>query len=585
MAFDGITISCIVKELSDALTGGRIYKIAQPESDALVLTVRREKDQAKLLLSANASLPLIYMTDRSYVNPMTAPGFCMLLRKHLSNGRIISITQPGLERIVRIRIQHLDEMGDLKEKSLLIEIMGKHSNIIFIDENEKIIDSIKHISGLVSSVREVLPGRDYFIPQTQDKIDPLLTDNAASLLIANAKPADPVYKALYTTYTGISPCIAQELCHRANVDSSLPLGTLSEADLHAIEKNFAALIDNVKAGTFSPNIVFENRAPREYAAVTLTMYEDDVRKDYDSVSALLEAYYAEKDAVTRIRQKSTDLRKIVSTHLERNIKKYDLQIRQLADTEKRDTYKIYGELLHTYGYSAKPGDRSLTCDNYYTGEKVTIPLDNTLTPAENAQRYFDKYGKMKRTNEALTELTKEVKSEIDHLESVMTSLDIAEKEDDLTQIKEELIQTGYIRRKGGSKKAKLTGKPLHFRDADGYDFYVGKNNFQNDELTFGFATGGDWWFHAKHAPGSHVILKNPYVGRDGTKELPDHVFEEAAALAAYYSKIKDQPKVEVDYTIKKNVKKPGGGAPGFVVYYTNYSMAIAPTIDGLTQVE
>ncbi len=508
----------------------------------------------------------------------------MLLRKHLSNGRILSVTQPGLERIVRIRIQHLDEMGDLKEKSLLIEVMGKHSNIIFVDENDRIIDSIKHISGLVSSVREVLPGRDYFIPKTQDKIDPILTENAPSLLSGAAKPADPVQKALYTTYTGISPCIAEEVCHRAGVDSSLPIGTLSSADLTAIEKSFAAIIDNVKSGTFSPNIVFENRAPREYAAVTLTMYEDDVRRSYDSISSLLEAYYAEKDAVTRIRQKSTDLRKIVSTHLERNIKKYDLQIRQLEDTKKRDTYKVYGELLHTYGYSAKQGDKSLTCENYYTGEEVTIPLDDTKTPAENAQRYFDKYGKMKRTYEVLTELTKEVKSEIDHLESVMTSLDIAEKEDDLTQIKEELIETGYIRRKGGGKKAKLTGKPLHYRDADGYDFYVGKNNFQNDELTFGFATGGDWWFHAKHAPGSHVILKNPYAGKDNG-ELPDHVFEEAAALDAYYYKVKDQPKVEVDYTIKKNVKKPGGGAPGFVVYYTNYSMAIAPTIEGLSQVE
>ena len=292
---------------------------------------------------------------------------------------------------------------------------------------------------------------------------------------------------------------------------------------------------------------------------------------------MLERYYAERETVTRIRQKSIDLRRIVQTALERNVKKYDLQLRQMEDTKKRDTYKIYGELLNTYGYSAEPGAKTLEAVNYYTGEPVTIPLDDTLTAQENAQRYFDKYGKMKRTYEALSELTVQVKEEIEHLESILSALDIAMQEEDLVQIREELIESGYIRRKGGAKKAKITSKPFHYMSSDGFHLYVGKNNFQNDELTFKFATGGDWWFHAKQMPGSHVLLKT-----EG-KEVPDRAFEEAAKLAAYYSRGREQDKVEIDYIQKKHVKKPAGAKPGFVVYYTNYSMAIDSDISDLTE--
>ena len=249
----------------------------------------------------------------------------------------------------------------------------------------------------------------------------------------------------------------------------------------------------------------------------------------------------------------------------------------MEDTKKRDTYKVYGELLNTYGYSAAPGAKTLEAVNYYTGEPVTIPLDDTLTAQENAQRYFDKYGKMKRTYEALSELTVQVKEEIEHLESILSALDIAMQEEDLVQIREELIDSGYIRRKGGAKKAKITSKPFHYMSSDGFHLYVGKNNFQNDELTFKFATGGDWWFHAKQMPGSHVILKT-----EG-KEVPDRAFEEAARLAAYYSRGREQDKVEIDYIQKKHVKKPAGAKPGFVVYYTNYSMAIDSDISALTE--
>lgn len=580
MAFDGITVANIAKELNHDLTGGRIYKIAQPESDELLITIKNNGTQYRLLLSADASLPLIYLTDKNKQSPMTAPGFCMLLRKHLQNARILDITQPGLERIIRIRMEHLNEMGDLCQKTLVIEIMGKHSNIIFLNEENIIIDSIKHISGMVSSVREVLPGREYFIPHTQDKLDPLelLTASENDFFKKFSSMPMPSYKALYSAYTGLSPIIAQEICCLAGVDGDMPANVLDEHALKQIYVNLISILEKVKNGFFEPNIIYDNNTPIEFASIPLTIYRDKNNTRFSTISEVLEHYYEEKNTITRIRQKSADLRRIVQTALERNVKKYDLQLKQIRDTEKRDKYRIYGELLNTYGYNVEPGAKSMEALNYYTNENITIPLDETLTPSENAKKYFDKYGKLKRTFEALSELTVEVKEEIEHLESISTALDIALQEEDLVQIKEELIESGYIRRKGGGKKAKITSKPFHYLSSDGFHMYVGKNNYQNDELTFKFATGNDWWFHAKKKPGSHVIVKS-----EG-KELPDTTFEEAARLAAYYSKGREQEKVEIDYLKKKDVKKPNGAKPGFVVYYTNYSMMIDSDISNIEQV-
>lgn len=577
MAFDGVTIANVVKEMNDELIGGRLYKIAQPESDELLITVKTSTGQKRLFISAGASLPLIYLTDNNKPSPMTAPNFCMLLRKHLQNGRIVSITQPGLERIIHIEIEHLDEMGDLCRKTLVIEIMGKHSNIIFCNENNMIIDSIKHVSAAVSSVREVLPGKPYFIAQTQDKLDALTVEYSTFFEAITSKP-QPVFKALYGSFAGISPILAQELCYEAGIDGEQPTAALNEEAYHRLFAAFEVMVNTIKSGRFSPNIAYTGSQPVDFAAIPLTMYTSGADKtvSYNSMSTLLESYYAEKNTLTRIRQKSADLRRIVQTALERNVKKYDLQLRQMKDTEKRETYRIYGELLNTYGYSAQPGDKSLETINYYTNEPITIPLDPTLTAIENAKKYFEKYNKMKRTYEALSELTKEVKEEIDHLETISAALDIALQEEDLVEIKEELTESGYIRRKGGGKKIKITSKPFHYLSSDGFHIYVGKNNYQNDELTFKFATGNDWWFHAKGMPGSHVIVKT-----ESAEELPDQTFEEAGRLAAYYSKGRGQEKVEIDYIQKKHVKKPGGAKPGFVVYYTNYSLMIDSNIEGI----
>lgn len=591
MAFDGITIANLAKELNDLLAGGRIQKVAQPEKDELILTIK-QYDIYKLFLSADASLPLVYLTENTKPNPLTAPNFCMLLRKHFNSARIISITQPGLERSLDIKIEHLDELGDLTVKHLIIEIMGKHSNIILCDENYIIVDSIKHISGFVSSVREVLPGRSYFLPQTVEKAD-LLTLTFDELKQFVLEKPLPLAKALYTGLTGISPVMAEELCHRAGLSSDQSANTLSEdfgLHLFKVLERFSEII---KEGAFSPCIIFKDDVPVEFSAVPLSCYEEHPAenmeiKQYDSISTVLEDYYAKKNQITRIRQKSADLRRIVNTAIERESKKYDLQLKQLKDTEKRDNYKVYGELITAYGYGVEPGSKSMQALNYYTNEEITIPLDETLSPMENAKKYFEKYNKLKRTYEALSVYIRETKEALDYMESVRLSLDLALTEDDLNAIKEELIESGYLRRhidknsKKKPQKIKLKNTPLHYLSSDGYHLYVGKNNLQNDELTFQFATGADWWFHAKGIPGSHVILKTNGVS---TEDLPDRVFEEAAALAAYYSKGRDGEKVEIDYVEKKQVKKPAGGKPGFVVYYTNYSMMASPDISTLTLLE
>lgn len=573
MAFDGIVIANLVTELNQTALHARIYKIAQPEKDALLLTLKGSCGQKRLFLSASASLPLIYLTDTNKPSPMTAPNFCMLLRKHIANGRIVRIWQPDMERVIHFEIEHLDDLGDLRKKTLTIELMGKHSNLIFTDENNKIIDSIKHVSAQVSSVREVLPGREYFVP-TQGKQNPLLADEAQFRERVLEKPLTAA-KAIYTAYTGISPCAANEICYRAGVDADAPTASLSGEEKIHLCHNFLWMMQDIKEEKFFPNIVLEDRRPLEFSSVQLTQYKHLECEKAASISEILEHFYAARDTYTRIRQKSVDLRKIVATALDRNHKKYQLQLKQLKDTEKRDKYKVYGELIHTYGYNLEEGARSFEALNYYTNEKIKIPLDPQLTPMENSKKYFEKYNKLKRTYEALSELTIETKTEIEHLESIATSLDIALKEDDLVQIKEELTEYGYIRRKGHEKRQKVKSRPFHYRSSDGFDIYIGKNNYQNEELTFKFANGTDWWFHAKKMPGSHVVVKA------NGQELPDRTFEQAAMLAGYYSQGRDAQKLEIDYLQRKNVKKPNGSAPGFVVYYTNYSMAVHPDITGI----
>ncbi len=588
MALDGIVIANIVHELKYTLSGGRINKIAQPEKDELLITIKgQNRGVYKLFLSAGAGMPLIYLTESTKANPMTAPNFCMLLRKHLNSSKILDITQPGLERVVSIKIEHMDELGDLKIKYLIIELMGKHSNIIFCDDSMNIIDSIKRVNQFMSSVREVLPGREYFIPETTNKLNPLTIDYPVFKSDILNK-SQSIGKAVYTSLTGISPLIANEICYRASIDSGESTSVLNEDTGLHLYRNFERVIQLVKDNQFSPHIVMDERGPIEFSSIPLTCYSDTACeiKSLPSASAMLETYYASKNALSRMQQKSADLRKLVANAIERSAKKYDLQLKQLQDTEKRDKYKVYGELITAYGYGLEQGQKELAALNYYNNEEILIPLDPALTPMENAKRYFEKYNKQKRTYEALTSLIQETKDEITHLESIRAALEIAADVNDLAELKHELMEYGYIKKKfnikksgsrdGGGKSTK--SKPFHYISSDGYHIYVGKNNYQNEELTFKLADGADWWFHAKNLPGSHVIVKS------GMDELPDRTFEEASRLAAYYSGAKNMDKVEIDYTQRKNIKKPNGSKPGFVIYSTNYSMIADTDISDIKEV-
>ncbi len=582
MALDGFVISNLVHELNNELVNGRINKIYQPEKEELILQINNNRKNYKLFLSANATIPLVSLTNENKDNPQNPPAFCMLLRKHLNNARIISIKQAGLERIIRIKIEHYDELGDLSYKFLIIELMGRHSNIIFCNEEDTILDSIKRVSHAVSSIREVLPGRKYFQPEEIRKIDPLSLNNEDFNENVLNKPL-PLFKSLYTSLTGFSPLMANELCYRADIDSSKSANELSGEEQSSLYESFQNLVGQVESKDYTSNIIYKNEKPHEFSCFRLGLYEDSQIKEFTSISEVLETFYVSKINTNTIHQKSANLRKVVSNAIERTSKKLDLQLKQYGDTKKREDFRIYGELINTYGYNVDPKDKKFSATNYYNGEEVEIPLNPHLTMAENAQKYFTKYNKLKRTYETLTIKIKDTKKELEHLDSIKTYLEMATTEADLHGIREELMDFGYVRRRIQGKKNKkqkiVKSNPYHYVSSDGIHMYVGKNNYQNDDLTFKLASSDDWWFHTKEIPGSHIIVKS------NAHELPEKTFEEAARLAAHYSKGRDSGKAEIDYTQKKHLNKPRGGKPGFVTYQTYKSTVASSDIRGIEEIK
>jgi len=573
MAFDGIVISNLTYELNTNLVGGRISKISMPEDNELIFTIKNNAKTYRLLVSASASLPLVYLTDVNKPAPKVAPAFLMLLRKYIGTAKINDIFQMGLERILCFELEHLNELGDLSHKRMYIEIMGKHSNIIFTDENNKIIDSIKRISANMSSLREVLPGREYFLPEELKKKDLLNTKLEEFIEILKSKEY-PLSKSIYMNFAGISPLIAEEIILRASLPSQAPSTSLGELEYTHLFHTIQNLLEDINTHNFTPNIIYKGEEAIEFSSISLYSYEgkEYKKKSFDSVSKMLYDFYSSREAFVLNRQKSSDLRRIVNTALERASKKYDLQEKQLQDADKKDIYRVYGDLLNTYGYSLKGGESSFTTENFYDDNKeITIPLDKNKSAKENAKKYYDKYAKLSRTTKALSEEILKTKNDMEHLQSIQTALEVSSDDESLSQIRQELVDFGYIKKHSSAKKQKITSHPYHYISSDGYDIYVGKNNYQNEELTFKVATGNDWWFHAKGIPGSHVILKS-----NNEEELPDRAYEEAAALAAFYSKSKDADKVEVDYIQKKNIKKVAGAAPGFVIYHSNWSMVATP---------
>ena len=595
MAFDGLFLSALVSEFKTTISGGKISKIVQSEKDEIQLTIKKEKQQFFLHLSANPSIPLVYLSDKGKTAPLTAPNFCMALRKHIGNGLIQDITQAsrnlpeqGLERVLLLHISHRDELGDIGIKYLSIEIMGKYSNIILLKEDFTILDAIKRISSAQSSVREVLPGRKYFIPD-QFKKENLLCFPLESLqaLLENKKnpntgrdsDMENLSDLLFQSFSGLSPLSAREISLDAGLPIDKDMDSLSASDFESLSDAIRRLRLRISEGDFSPQILYENEKAFDFSALPVQQYKGNPAfhaDNFRSPSELLTFYYGGKEKEDRVRQKSADLKKQCSTLLERVSKKLSLQEKQLKDTEKKERFRIFGELLTTYGYSLKGGEKELVCENYYNGQEEHIPLDESLSPIENAKKYFEKYDKAKRTEMNLSTQVKESKNTLEHLQSILNSLSTAENAEDLEDIRREMGEYGYMKPISQKKKKERKedkSSPRIFRSSDGYLLYVGKNNYQNEEVSFQIAEGRDFWFHVKGSAGSHVIAKTE--GKS-LEELPDRLFEEAAELAAYFSSEKESAKVEVDYTERKNLKKVVGGAPGFVIYHQNYSILVTP---------
>ena len=586
MAYDGFAVAATVRELNDRLLMGSISKVAQPEKDELLLSIKNNRQIQRLLISADPSLPLLRLREDNELSQAAAPSFCMSLRKHIGGGRIMRIYQPGrdlehegLERIVVFEIEHLDELGDLSRKRLVCELMGKYSNIILLREDGTILDSIKHVGMLTSSVREVLPGRDYFIPDQSHKEDPvgLLSEGGRKRFSDRlTSSGNSLRKAIYMDFTGFSPVMAEELCFRAGLDSDRYTLELSSDEQDCLYEAFLSMMEPVSTGSFEPNIIYEGDAPVEFSAIPLHHMEGGTyeSRGFSSMSEVISLYYEERAKRGRIRSKSEDIRHTLRQLTERCAKKLELQEKQFADAAKLDRYRIYGELINTYGYGLSGGEKELRCQNYYDeGREIVIPLDDRLSARDNAKRYFDRYQKLKRTREALTGQIEESRQRLWHLDSLTQALSMAETEGDLNAIRQEMREYGYISshaEKGRQRKQELRSEPMHFVSSDGIEIYVGRNNYQNEELSFRLSDPSDWWFHAKGVAGSHVIA------RTGQRELPDATCLEAAALAAYYSRAGSEDKVEVDYVQRKELRRVPKAAPGYVIYHTNYSIVIEP---------
>ena len=574
MAFDGIMISAVTHQLSDLLTGGRIDKVHQPENDEIILHIRSRGANHRLLLCANASFARMHLVQAAAKeNPLAAPMFCMLLRKHLQGGRIISVGQPDFDRVIHINIENFDEMGETVQKTLIMEIMGKYSNIILTD-GMTTLDSIKHVSYGQSSVRQILPGRAYTPPPGQNKINPLCLDKQTFLDICAQNEALAAAKLIFQNHTGIGPLSAAIICQIAQIEPDQPVPQNKRADLFAAFDNTMKSVIN---GDFTPFVIFNHKAvPDKFAVIGQHIYDVNFAKSFDNPSVLAEFYFAAKDSGEALRQRSQDLRKHVQNLIERAVKKSQMHEATLDDIADRETLRLYGELITASIYAINTGDKMLQTTNFYDENmpQINIPLNPQKTAPENAQIYFAKYNKQKRTYTALQTQISQNMDELQYLEGIREAIGNSIELADLAQIREELAEQGFIKKKlQNSKKQKNKDKkarPLHYISSDGFDIFVGKNNAQNDELTLRFADQADIWLHTKNIPGSHVIL------RTAGSQPTDTALEEAAMLAAYYSRARAGSLVPVDYCPRRQVKKPSGAKPGFVIYDGHKTAYITP---------
>ena len=578
MALDGLVIHSIVNELHNKLLGGKIDKVYQPENDEVVLHIRNNKENFKLVLSCSASNPRVYLANNyKKENPINAPMFCMLFRKHIQGGNIVAVSQVGFERIIKISVESFDELKEKTTKDIIIEIMGRHSNIILTHSlDDKIIDSAKRITPSVSRVRQILPGQTYILPPAQDKLNPI--DNIDIDLFKNTLNNfdGSIFKAIYSKFLGISPVIAKEICFRANVDDNTSVNEISSEDINKVYNEFISLFKDIKNNIYNPSMVIDESIDKvlDFSCINLNQFSNLSIINDDSISKILENYYATKDIKDRIHQRSSDLRKSISIKLDRLYNKLNKQQKELLESENADIYKVKGELITSYIYIIEKGIENIEVPNFYDPEykNIKISLNKNFTPSENAQKYFKKYNKMKTAKKEITSQIEITKEEVNYLENILLSIENCETLAELMDIREELTKVGYLRGKINNKKeTKLTTKPHEFISSDGFKILVGKNNKQNDHLTLKIASNDDIWMHTKNIPGSHVIIKT-----DG-KEVSDETIFEGAMLAAYFSKSKLSSQVPVDYTKKKNIKKPNGAKPGMVIYETNSTIYVTPT--------
>lgn len=576
MALDGIFIHSIIEELKHTILNGRIDKVSQPEKDEIVLSIKNERKTYKLLISSSSVYPKIHFTKISKVNPMQPPMFCMVLRKHLNTAKLIKIHQLDTDRVVLLDFETTDELGFNSIYTLVIEIMGRHSNITLIRQRDNMImDSIKHITPEINSVRSVYPGIKYIFPPTSTKLNPFdysIEDFKLYIIENNIKYDRNFFSKVFT---GVSSQFSKELTYQINNSGK----ELTESNLEYIYNYSVKRFENIKNGEFCFSGYSLNGVVKDFYCQKLTHLCEYDERIFNSPSDLIEEFYFEKDKADRLNNKSSDLQKLVNINLDRCNKKMQILNNNLEECDRKDTYKIYGELLTANIYSLKKGDTSAKLQNYYSEdlEYIEIKLDPNKTPSENIQYYFKKYGKLKKTEEAAKTQLEVTEQEMEYLSSVLTNIKNAEDYESIEEIKRELMETGYIKFKKASNKKIKTTKPMKFISSDGIEIYVGKNNFQNDYLTLKFADKRDIWMHTKNIPGSHIIIKN-----FGT--VPDKTLEEAAMLAAFYSKAKESTKVAVDYTEVRNVHKPNGSKPGMVIYYTNRTIYIDPKKPEIEQV-
>ena len=576
MPLDALCLSGLVGELKGALEGAKIDKIYQPGRDEVVMALRSSGGNVRLLLSASPNHPRPQLTELTLENPDKPPMFCMLLRKHLTGARVLDVTQPHLERLVEFRLEALDELGDRVERKLVLEVMGRRANLILLDGAGRIIDCLRRVDADMSSQRQVLPGLFYHLPPALDKADPTEVDQEVWNQLWQAAPGEArADRWLLDTFAGLSPLICRELVQRSFGAVDVTIGELGAEGGWRLAQQVGLLMEQVTSGNFVPTMLLLDGTPKDFTFLPITQYDTAMeQREFPSFSKLLECFYEQRESLERVKQKGQDLIRSVTNARDRTARKIGNQERELAATKDREQLRQFGDIITSNLHVMEKGMSRLRAINFYDpeGGEVDIPLDPLRTPQQNAAKYYKEYTKAKTAEEMLTIQLEKSRQDLDYLNSVLENITLAEGERDLQEIRQELTETGYLRRQSKTKDRgkRLSSKPMEFRSTAGLRISVGKNNLQNDWLTCKQAYKSDIWFHTQKIHGSHVILWTEGAQPD-LKSL-----NEAACLAAWFSQGRDSGKVAVDYTPVKYVKKPAGARPGMVIYTTYETAWVTP---------